>query len=132
METLLSILLFGGFTVWVLQHIVSQVFEYRRYVGKIAYEMTNSTNVYANPGNWPKDKMDKVANRARGLSSTLAKVRTQIFGYRFFVFLNIIPPAKDVVEAERLLIGLSNGTHSGNAIWNGDAIDKIRRLLRIT
>jgi len=125
-----------GVLVFVLGQIVLKLIiepwqAQRILIAKVAHHLMFYANVYSNPGTCKDETNSEASAEARKLSSESAGLRSQIPFYSRLSRTFFFPNEKHLLVVEKMLIGLSNSTRSGDPEDNEKRIDKIRELLEI-
>jgi hypothetical protein len=131
----------GGIIVYtvgrLLEHLfVEPIINLRGLIGEAGNELVFYANVYCNPGYCTKDKCDETSNNLRHKASQLRVRAYAIPWYDLWACMRLIPKKKNIEEASKELIGLSNTVYmtpgsniSEQARENSKTRDKIEILL---
>jgi len=128
--------IFGGVFVYTFGQIISKFFiepihDQSRCIGEISDSLIFYANLYHNPGTGKFDDMEKASIVLRQQASLLIAKTNIIRWYSFFEFLMLVLKRSSVIEASKILIGLSNSIHKGVPSDNVDSRKKIEKLLNI-
>ena len=126
----------GGLLIYVVGQLVSQLFidpitSLRKAVGEVADTVIFYANIYANPGVVPKETADEAAEALRQKAALLRVRAHAIPWYWLPRLIRLVPSHKEIHEASRSLIGLSNGVHNGDPSHNIKLQQKIRGELSL-
>ncbi len=124
-----------GAIVYALGHLLVALFvepihRLRSLIGEIADSLIFYAPIYSNPsGVINKAKSNEVSEILRGQASQL-RARVQIIPwYSLWTFLGIVRQKKEIEDASRALIGLSNTVYSGPNTNYGLENDKKRKKI---
>ena len=109
----------GGVTILVLGQIITRLFidpliELRKIIGEVAETMIYHANIYSNPGAGRKERREETQQILRQKASLLSVRADALLCYNYFSCIKIIPTRKQVKEAYKNLIGISNSVDNGN------------------
>jgi hypothetical protein len=133
-----SLTIFGGVFIFVVGQVVVKfllepLHEQRLMIGEVADGIIYYAQYFGNPGS-----DDFGGNRTKG-SDELRKLSTRLLArsnavpfYGFFAFIGIAPNPKDVTEAARSLMGISNSFFRGDGVRNGIEAEKVKKLLKLS
>ncbi|MFB1489312.1 MULTISPECIES: hypothetical protein [unclassified Thiocapsa] len=113
----------------VLKLLVEPWQKQRECIAKIAHLLLYYENVYLNPGVGTEEKNREASQEARRTASELVESHYRIPMYPRLSRSGLFPNVRTMREVTKLLIGLSNSTHSGEPDRNSERIERIRSLL---
>lgn len=134
-----SVTILGGVAIFVLGQLAAKFFiepihEQYKIIGDIAYHLVYYANIYSNPGIDMVEIRNEASTTFRQSACKLRATTHTIFWYKLWQLLRLIPKQRDVYEASRLLIGLSNSMFResmGNMIVDRDRPSEVGKLLGI-
>ena len=127
----------GAIAVFVVGQVIAKFLlepldKLKAQIGGISDVLVFHANIYTNPGLSRKEDMDETSKVLHQRASLLRARAHASPGYRFFSLLRLVPQPKDVREASRNLIGLSNAVRvEGRGLENYELANKARRLLKL-
>ncbi len=96
----------------VLKILLEPVQEMRRSIGNISHSLLYYANIIANPGVTDKEKIDDASTHLRSLSSEIQSHLYLVPMYDRTARLFRLPNRDEVMDAAKMLIGLSNSLHT--------------------
>ena len=126
----------SGVAVFVIGQTILKLFVepwqvQRECIAKIAHHLLLYANVYSNPGVGTDEANMEASTATRKLSAELIASCLRIPFYDALSSWKLFPKMKQIVEAQKNLIGLSNSTHSGDPLHNASCSVKIKEALGI-
>jgi hypothetical protein len=115
----------------IIRFFIDPIIELRRMIGEVADTVIFYANIYANPGVPSKGDSDEASEALRQKASLLQTRAAAVPLYDLFTDLQIIPSSKQISEASRNLIGLSNSVHQGDPAENLNRQKSIRDALSL-
>lgn len=131
-----SLTVIGGIIVFTSGQLISKftiepLYNQKKVIGRIADLLIFYANVYSNPGTGKPEHLKAASEETRKLASELVARTVAIPFYRLWNKLGLVHSLKDVREAQRNLIGLSNSTYKGDPLVNASRTKKIEDSLGI-
>lgn len=96
----------------ILKLVIEPVHEMKRTIGHVSHSLIEHANVISNPGVPRKEVMDGTSQHLRRLSSEIQSHLYLVPVYPVSAAIFRLPKKRDVLEASRALIGLSNSVFS--------------------
>lgn len=117
----------------LIRSFIDPFYKLRNAIGEIGYTLLYYKNVLTNPGTMPQEEERKVARLLRQKACLLKTREHGLLWYRLFQVLHVVPPRKEIDEAVKQLVGLSNSVgHHGMENQILKRIEKIGSALKLT
>jgi hypothetical protein len=113
----------------IIRFFIDPIIELRKMIGEVADTIIFYANIYANPGLPSEEDCSQASEALRQKASLLRARAKAVPAYGFFSLLRIVPSQKQISEASKNLIGLSNSVRRGDPMVNYDRQQKIREAL---
>ena len=116
----------------IIKFIIDPIHEFRKILGEIKYELIFHAQAIQTPVG-AKEKEDEASNVLRKLSCHLLSRTFAIPFYRAISLImpKFLPPKKNIDDASKWLIGLSNSVHSKDRSDNYKKVARIEKMLGI-
>jgi len=118
----------------ILKIIIEPVQDMKKTIGQISHSLIEHANVIQNPGVPSEETMHKTSQHLRMLSSQIQAHLYLVPKYKFTAFIFRLPSQKQVLEAAKNLIGLSNSVFRASENtheYNSKRVEKICDSLSI-
>ena len=132
MTYLLAILTGVAITVLAqigIRYILDPIQAYKLTRASISFDLDFHAAIWSNPGIAKQQLIEEAQIKFRAAAMQLRTQPRLILFYRVVARFAKFPDIKDVNNASRLLIGLSNSLHRGDGLSNGERVDEILNLL---
>ena len=93
---------------FALNFFFEPIRELNKSKGEICKVLSFNRNKYLNPGMETIEELLKISEKIRKLATELLSIRNMLKGNKFFSMLNSSIKYENILEAEKLLFGLSN------------------------
>jgi hypothetical protein len=115
----------------MIQFFIDPIVEQRKMIGEVADAMVYHANIYANPNSHEEKTVERTAEVLRQKASLLRARSYAVPWYSLLSRLHIVPTMKQISEATRGLIGLSNSIRNGDPRDSLTYQKEIREALRL-
>lgn len=135
-----SLTIFGGVLVFTTGQIISKfliepIHEQSKCIGEIADALIFYADIYGNPGcqmlGESEGKREETSKSLRQYASLLISKTHMIKLYSLLSMLSIVPRQKNILDASKELIRLSNSVYSSTCEFNMVSRNKIMKALNI-
>lgn len=115
----------------IVRYVLDPLKEFKMLRMKISHSIDFNARFWASPGHAPEDVLRNASSEIRDIGMRLPGQATNIPYYAVTARLLGYPPLRDISEASRLSVQLSNSMIEGSSRTNSKTVDEILDLLRL-